>query len=154
MKQEMSRRMRISSRMIVAGCSLYAVYGILAAVFRESIAVYQYRAFSGGDLGTLVESSQHFTFDLVLLVGLLGAGLSICAGALFWLAFTRRLGSAFILVLVASFVGLAPLSTVHMAQGAWILFMVDGICLAPIAVGLLFGIREIPKIFRGKGEGA
>ncbi len=152
MKQDMSRRMRISSRLTVAGFFLFALYGILAAVFREQIAVYQYHAFSGEDLRALAEVTQHFAFDQVLLVGLMGAGLAICAGALVWLGITRRLGLAFILGLVGGAVGVAPLMTIHISQSAWIMFIVDNACLVWITIGLTIGMREIPQLFRGKGE--
>ncbi len=76
MSQAISRRMRISSRLIFTGFSLFTIYGILAAIFREQIAVYQYQSFSGADLRTLAEVTQYFAFDQVLLVGLMGAGLA------------------------------------------------------------------------------
>ena len=152
MKQDMSRRMRISSRLIVAGFFFFALYGILAAILREQIAVYTYHTFSGEDLPALAEVSRYFAFDLVLQVSLMGAGLAICAGALVWLGITRRLGLVFILGLVGGSVGVVPLMIIHIHQSAWIMVIIDNVCLFWITTGVTIGMREIPQLFRRKGE--
>jgi len=150
MKQGISRRMQISARLMVLGCLLFLIYGILAAFLKEAVAVYEYRAFSGGDLLALTEASQHFAFSLVLRVSLMGAALAICAGTLFWLGLTRGMGSAVIIGLIGGLVGLAPLAGAHLNQGSWIMFIADNICLLGIGLGLLIGGGEIFDLLRGK----
>jgi len=148
MSQGMSRRLWISSRMLLVGFVLFAVYSILAAVFREQIAVYQYGTFTGEDLQGLAEATRHFAFDQVLLASLMGAGLSICCGGLVWLGLTRRLTWAFLAGLVGGSLGLVPLMTVHIHQASWIMFIADNACLIWITLGLTIGMREIPQSFR------
>ncbi len=150
MKQGISRKMQLSARLMVLGCLLFVIYGILAAFLREAVAVYEYRTFSGGDLLALTEASQHFAFSLVLRVSLMGVALAICAGALFWFGLTKGMGSAVILALIGGLVGLVPLAGAHLNQGAWIMFIADNICLLGIGLGLLVGGGEILELFRGK----
>ena len=154
MKQDMSRRMRISSRLMYTGFFLFTIYGVLAAIFREQIAAYQYNAFSSADLRTLAEVTQYFAFDQVLLVGLMGAGLAICAGALVRLGLNRRLGLAFIAGIAGGAVGLIPLMIIHIHQSAWFMVIADNACLIWITVGSTVGMKEIILLFRRKGVDA
>ena len=143
--------MRISSRLIVAGFFFFALYGILAAILREQIAVYTYHTFSGEDLPALAEVSRYFAFDLVLQVSLMGAGLAICAGALVWLGLTRRLGWIFIVGIAGGAVGVVPLMIIHIHQSAWFMVIADNACLIWITAGSTIGMREIIRLFRGNG---
>ncbi len=150
MENEMSGRLKVCAWMIMCGCFLFVVYGVLAAVLNEIIAAYQYGAFTGKEFQEQPEEMQSFCSILVMLIGLLGAGLAVASGALFWLGLSRRLRSAFLAGLIGGALGLAGLIIVHMDQKAWILFAADNICLFFISTGITIATREILDLIRGK----
>jgi len=154
MEGKMSRRIRIAAWLAVAGCAGFTGYGILAAVFSDSVALYQFRSSTGGDFRALAAEVQAFSSSTVLVVGLLGAGLAICSGALFWLGYSRRFRLALVLAIVGGGLGLAGLITVHLNQRAWILFIVDNVFLNLIGLGFAVGGKEILEIIRGKSADA
>ena len=154
MAGKMSRRIRLAAILAVAGCAAFTGYGIFAAVFSDAVALYQYRASTGQDFQALASEVQAFSSSTVLLVGLLGAGLAICSGTLFWLGYSRRLRLALILAVVGGGLGLAGLITVHLNQRAWILFIADNVFLNLIGAGFTVGGKEILEIIRGKSEAA
>jgi len=147
MNQKVSRRILISARLMAFGCFLFVIYGIVAAVFSAPIAVYEYSALSGGDLMALPETVRQLAGSMIFRIGLLGAGLSICAGTLFWIGLTRKIAPAFFAGLIGGLLGLGPLSGAHMQQGAWFMFIADNICLLWIGLGFLIGGKGIFDLF-------
>jgi hypothetical protein len=152
MEQGMTGRLRIGTWMIAAGCFLFTVYGIGAAVFSEPIAAYQYQAAGSGDLHALPDAIQEFSSVLVMIIGLLGAGLAICSGALFWLGLSRGIRGAFLAGLIGGAIGLTGLLVTHLHHSAWFLFIADNLCLFFIGTGITIATREIFDLVRGKPE--
>ena len=112
-------------------------------MFSGPTAGYQFHALSGEDFQGLSDDAREFGSVLVMLIGLLGAGLALCSGALFWLAFFRGVRLAFFAALIGGTLGLAGLLTIHLEQRAWVLFIIDNVCLNMIGIGFTIAGREI-----------
>lgn len=134
----MSKRMKITAWMVVVGCALFLLYGVGTGVMSEEIAKYQFGCAVGEDFSVLQESHAKFAVSLVLIVGMMGAGLAFASGVLFYIGFFRRMRWAVICAIVGGAMGLAVLITIHLDQRAWILFVIDNVCLNVIGIG--FGV--------------
>lgn len=146
----MSRRERIALGLILAGCLSFLIYGLGAGIFSARIAEYQYQALSKKDWSLLGEEVKLMSALLVRLVGFLGVGSAVCAGALFWIGFQSRSQRALIFGIVGGAIALIPLFTIHLHYHAWLLFIADNVCFFLINLGLTIGAREIFQIIRGK----
>jgi len=150
--EDMTGRVRLGIRLIVTGCFLFMLYGILAAFFSEQVAAYEYHCSTGADFHALADEVRAFSSSAIVVVGLMGAGLAICSGALFWLGLSRRIRPAFILGFIGGTTGVASLSNVHIHQKAWSMFIIDNICLVFIAIGMTIATGYITELIRGKAE--
>ncbi len=144
----MEKRLKRASWLIQSGCLLFFVYGILASIFAEQISLYQFQAFAGSKSAGIDGKAGEFVQILIVIIGLLGAGLALASGALFRVGISRRLGVEFICGLIAGAVGVVSLLTIHLQGRSWLLFIADNICFTPINIGLMVGGRELFKIFK------
>jgi hypothetical protein len=153
MDENMTGRTRLGTWLIISGCFLFMLYGIAAGIFSEPIAAYQYHTFTTGkDFHVLADEVRAFSSASIVVVGLMGAGLAICSGTLFWLGLSRRIRPALILGLIGGTIGVASLSNVHIHQKAWLMFMVDNICLLFIIIGMTIATKDVLELIRGKKE--
>lgn len=151
--KEMTKKMRITAWFFCLGCVMFFIYGILVAIFNEAVAANQYQAFSGESFETMEEEARAFISSSFIVIGLMGAGLSICSGVLFWRGLSLRVRWVFLLGLIGGILGVASLINIHFSQKAWFLFIVDNICLTFINLGFIIGGKELLDFFRGKPEG-
>lgn len=150
----MSVKMKRAAWLICSGCGLFFVYGMTVVFMSEVVAAYNLNAVGGGSLAGLGEGARGFMSDSVMLLGLEGAGLSICSGALFWIGLSQRKRWIFVTALIGGAFGVASLLTVHMAQKAWVLFIADNVCLNVIGLGFMLGGKELRDFILGRDEEA
>ncbi len=143
----MEKRLRWASRWIQAGCFLFFLYGIFASIFAREISLYQFTAFSGET--NLDNQALEFSQSLVLIIGLMGAGLALASGILFRVGIQTRSRLLFLSGLISGAIGVFVLLTVHLHQRAWLLFIADNVCLTVLSIGLNLGAREIFNLIRG-----
>jgi hypothetical protein len=121
---------------------MFLLYGVGTAVLSETIAKYQYHCATAGDLSNLSEADTKFVVSLVLLVGMMGAGLALTSGVLFYLGLFKQIRETVICAILGGAMGLAVLITIHLDQRAWILFIIDNVCLNVIGIGFGVGGKD------------
>jgi hypothetical protein len=144
--------MKIAAWLLYAGCAVFFIYGMSVVFLSELTAAYNYEAAMGKSFSDLSGEAQEMMSDMVMLIGLLGAGLSICSGALFWYGLSQRNRWLFLLGVVGGAFGVASLLTIHLDQKAWVLFIVDNVCFTFINLGFMAGGRELLDFIRNNTE--
>ena len=146
----MTRRLKIARALNATGCALFTLYGLVSALLSKRVSAYLFHADTGADFAALGPELQGFAAATVVTVGLLGAGLAVASGILFWLGFTHRLRPALIAAVLGGGIGLGGLITVHLDQRAWILFILDNVFLNLIGAGFTVAGKEMLEILRGQ----